>query len=173
MTLSSRVGGPLASIRAETTSLLQLFRMWPVKMEGVSDCWLLLTAWFRLISWASDELSSTTNFLTKGVVHFGAPSRQWSGDHEFESHTGWLLNERADEYAGLRCSAEGLELWSETQKYSIVMAASQTHRTGLRTTEQKTTAQRFSSKLIRYSLSTQVVQPTSVAPSLWWTFCIA
>ena len=45
---------------------------------------------------------------------------QWSGDlvlMKIKSHTGCLLNERADEYAELGRSAEGPELCSGPQKY--------------------------------------------------------
>jgi ribonuclease HI len=125
LTLSSRVGGPLASVRAEAASLLQLLRDVStkygrsVRLLIFIDCQVLLDI---LRKWG------THNFhpRPREVVHFDViyplllELRQWLGDlvlMKIKSHTGCLLNERADEYAELGRTAEGPELCPGPQKY--------------------------------------------------------
>ncbi len=122
MTLSVRMGGPLASVRAEATSLLQLLRDVAgqygrnIRLLIFIECLVLLDI---LRKWG------TYNFFPRPleVVHFDViyplqvllELRQWLGDlvlMKIKSHTGCLLNERADEYAELGRSAEGPELCS-------------------------------------------------------------
>ncbi len=119
------MGGPLASVRAEAASLLQLLRDVAgqcgrnIGLLIFIDCLVLLDI---LSQWG------TYNFHPRPqeVVHFDViyplllELRQWSGDlvlMKIKSHTGCLLNERADEYAELGRSAEGPELCSGPQKY--------------------------------------------------------
>ena len=127
MTLSLRVGGQLASVRAEAARLLQLLRDVSIKYGQSAlllifiDCQVLLDI---LCKWG------THNFhpRPKEVVHFDVTViyplllelRQWSGDLvlvKIKSHTGCLLNERADEYAELGRTAEGPEICPGPQKY--------------------------------------------------------
>ena len=103
------MGGPLASVRAEAASLLQLLRDVSIKygrslrLLVFIDCQVLLDI---LHKWG------THNFhpRPKEVVHFDViyplllELRQWSRDlvlMKVKSHTGCLLNERADEYDDL------------------------------------------------------------------------
>ncbi len=104
-----RVGGPLASVRAEAASLLQLLLDVAsqygrnVRLLIFIDCLVLLDI---LRKWG------TYNFHPRPqeVVHVDViyplllELRQWLGNlvlMKIKSHTGCLLNERADEYAEL------------------------------------------------------------------------
>ncbi len=124
MTLSLLVGGPLASVRAEAASLLQLLRdvadqYGNIRLLIFIDCLVLLDILRK---------RGTYNFHPRPqeVVHFDViyplllELRQWSGDlvlMKIKSHTSCLLNEGADEYAECGRSAEGPELCPGPQKY--------------------------------------------------------
>ena len=105
MILSSPVGGPLASIRSEAAGLLQLLRDIAtnhgrhVRLLVFIDCLVLLDILRR---WGTHNF----NPRPKEVVHFDViyplllELRQWIGDLvlvKVKSHSGCLLNERADE----------------------------------------------------------------------------
>ena len=109
MTLSLRVGGPLASVRAEAASLLQLLLDVAgqygrnVRLLIFMDCLVLLDI---LRKWG------TYNFHPRSqeVLHFDVvyplllELNQWSGDlvsMNITRHKGCLMNVRADEYAEL------------------------------------------------------------------------
>jgi ribonuclease HI len=102
-----RVGGPLASARAEAASLLQLLRDVlqrfgsQVHLLMFVDCLVvldILRKWRR-----SDFQPSPKEIVLFVVIHpLLHELRQWSGNLtlvKVKSHTGCLLNERADELA--------------------------------------------------------------------------
>lgn len=108
MTLLIRVGGPLATTRAEAASLLQLIRDVVGRSRGTSfnllifiDCLVVLDI---LIKWGLSDYYPRP----KEIVHFDViyqllvePSL-WSGTARLvkvKSHSGCLLNERAGEEA--------------------------------------------------------------------------
>ena len=108
MTLLIRVGGPLATTRAEAASLLQLIRDVVGRSRGTSfnllifiDCLVVLNI---LIKWGLSDYYPRP----KEIVHFDViyqllvePSL-WSGTARLvkvKSHSGCLLNERAGEEA--------------------------------------------------------------------------
>ena len=96
-----RVGGPLASVRADADSLLQLLRDVSIKygrsvrLLSFIDCQVLLDI---LRKWGTHSFHPRP----KEVVHFDViyplllELRQWLGDlvlMKIKSHTGCLLNE--------------------------------------------------------------------------------
>jgi ribonuclease HI len=114
MIFSARVGGPLASARAEAASLLQLFQDvlqsydHQAHLQIFVDCLVVLEI---LSKWGSSyfhpgpkEIVNFAFILT--LLH---ELRQWSGNValvKVKSHTGCLLNERADEQAELGRTTE-------------------------------------------------------------------
>ena len=125
MVFSARVGGPLSTARAEAASLLQL--LLDVKQQHghqthllvFVDCLVVLDILQR---WGRSDFHPGP----KEIVHFAVirpllyELRQWSGTVtlvKIKSHTGCLLNERADEQAGLGRIAEGPEICPGPQKY--------------------------------------------------------
>jgi ribonuclease HI len=125
MVLSVRVGGPLASARAEAASLLQLLRDvrsrygHHVNLLIFVDCLVILDI---LRKWGRSEFHPGP----RDVIHFDILSplidelRQWVGNIRLlkvKSHSGCLLNERADELAELGRGAEGPEICPGPQKY--------------------------------------------------------
>jgi len=125
MVLSARVGGPIASVRAEAASLLWLVQDVgqrfgrQVDLLVFVDCLVLLEI---LKKWG------TSNFhpRPREIVHFDIirslliELRQWQGNImlvKVKSHTGCLLNERADEQAELGRDAEGPEICPGPQKF--------------------------------------------------------
>ena len=122
---SASVGGPLATVRAEAASLLQLLR--DVRMRKghqvnlliFVDCLVVLDI---LRKWGRADFHPGP----KEVVHFDVirqllqELRQWSGNVtlvKVKSHTGCLMNERADEQAELGRMAEGPDICPGPQKY--------------------------------------------------------
>ena len=125
MIFSARVGGPLASARAEAASLLQLLLDvrqrygHHVHLLIFVDCLVVLDI---LRKWGHSDFYPGP----KEVIHFTvirpliSELRQWAGNItllKVKSHTGCLLNERADELAELGRTAEGPELCPGPQKY--------------------------------------------------------
>ena len=125
MVFSARVGGPLASARAEAASLLQL--LLDVKQRYgrhthlliFVDCLVILDI---LRKWGRSDFHPGP----KEVIHFTvigpliAELRQWTGNItllKVKSHTGCLLNERADELAELGRTVAGPEICPGPQKY--------------------------------------------------------
>ena len=121
----ARVGGPLASARAEAASLLQLLRDVGgrcgrhVHLLIFVDCLVILDI---LRKWGRSEFHPDP----KEIIHFTViyplieELRQWTGNitlFKVKSHTGCLLNERADEQAELGRTAEGPEICPGPQKY--------------------------------------------------------
>jgi len=121
----ARVGGPLASARAEAASLLQLLRDVGgrygrhVHLLIFVDCLVILDI---LRKWGRSEFHPDP----KEIIHFTViyplieELRQWTGNitlFKVKSHTGCLLNERADEQAELGRAAEGPEICPGPQKY--------------------------------------------------------
>ncbi len=111
----ARVGGPLASARAEAAGLLQLLRDVRQRYSNQDhllifvDCLVVLD-----IIWKWGR-----NPSPKEVVHFAViypllqELRQWLGRVtlvKVKSHTGCLLNQRADELAELGRQAENPEI---------------------------------------------------------------
>jgi ribonuclease HI len=122
--LSAPVGGPLASVRAEAASLLQLLRdvagshgrHTPVLI--FVDCLVLLNI---LSKWGRHDFHPNP----KEVVHFDIifplleELRQWRGQitlMKIKSHAGCLMNERADEQAEDGRKADHPELCPGPQK---------------------------------------------------------
>ena len=125
MTFCARVGGPLASARAEAASLLQLLRdvrqryTHQVHLLIFVDCLVVLDI---LMKWGRSDFHPGP----KEIVHFAVirpllhELRQWRGNVtlvKVKSHTGCLLNERADEQAELGRMAEEPEICPGPQKY--------------------------------------------------------
>ena len=125
MVFSARVGGPLASARAEAASLLQLLLDvrqrygHHVHLLIFVDCLVVLDI---LRKWGRSDFHPGP----KEVIHFTVirplieELRQWAGNItllKVKSHTGCLLNERADELAELGRTAEGPEICPGPQKY--------------------------------------------------------
>ena len=125
MTFHARVGGPLATTRAEAASMLKLLQ--DVRMSrghGVNilvfvDCLVVLDI---LSKWGRTDFYPDP----KEVVHFDVirhllmELRQWSGNVtlvKIKSHTGCLMNERADAQAELGRKATGPEICPGPQKY--------------------------------------------------------
>jgi ribonuclease HI len=121
----ARVGGPLASARAEAASLLQILRDVKgkygrhVHLLIFVDCLVILDI---LRKWGRSEFHPDP----KEIIHFTViyplieELRQWTGNItllKVKSHTGCLLNERADELAERGCAAEGPEICPGPQKY--------------------------------------------------------
>ncbi len=115
MITSSPVGGPLAFIRSEAAGLLQLLRDIAtaygrhVRLLVFLDCLVLLNI---LLKWGTHKF----NPQPKEVVHFDVmyplllELQKWTGDImlvKVKSHSGCLLNERADELADLETTADG------------------------------------------------------------------
>jgi ribonuclease HI len=116
----ARVGGPLASARAEAASLHQLLRDVRQRYSNhvhllifqVVDCLVILDI---IRKWGRYDFHRSP----KEVVHFAViypllqELRQWLGKVtliKVKSHTGCLLNERADELAELGRQAENPEI---------------------------------------------------------------
>ena len=152
--MSSWVGGPLASVRDEAASLLQFLRDVSIKygrsvrLLTFIVCQVLLDILDILRKWG------THNFhpRPKEVVHFDViyplllELRQWSGDlvlMKIKSHTGCLRNERADEYADPRSNGRRPRTLSRPSEVWLLMAAGQTHCSGLCPAESEIAAQGF------------------------------
>ena len=125
LTFFARVGGPLASARAEAASLLQLLKDvrtrdgHHVHLLIIVDCLVILDI---LRKWGRSDFHPGP----KEIIHFSVVRplieelRQWTGNItllKVKSHTGCLLNERADELAELGRTAEGPEICPGPQKY--------------------------------------------------------
>jgi ribonuclease HI len=121
----ARVGGPLASARAEAASLLQLLR--DVRQRYSSGVHLLIFVDCLIIldiirKWGhSDFHPSPREIVHVAVIYLLLQElRKWIGKVtlvKVKSHTGCLLNERADELAELRRQAEAPEICPRPQKY--------------------------------------------------------
>ena len=128
MTLSIRVGGPLATTRAEAASLLQLVR----DVGATSTCRICLLVFVDclvVLEILSKWGRSDYNPRPKEIVHFDVIGqllielRKWSGSIRLvkvKSHSGCLLNERADEEAEKGRAAEGPELCPGPNKYGAL-----------------------------------------------------
>jgi ribonuclease HI len=128
MTLSIRVGGPLSTTRAEAASLLRLVR----DVGSTSTCRICLLVFVDcmvvleiLSKWGRWDYHPRP----KEIVHFDVISqllvelRKWPGSVKLvkvKSHSGCLLNERADEEAERGRAAEGPELCQGPQKYGAL-----------------------------------------------------
>ena len=125
MTFHARVGGPLASTRAEAASLLQLLGDVRQRYNHRAhllifvDCLVVLDI---LRKWGRGDFHPGP----KEIVHFAVirplldELRKWDGSVtlvKVKSHTGCLLNERADEQAELGRSDDGPEICPGPQKY--------------------------------------------------------
>ena len=121
--LAVRVGGPLSSLRAEAAGLLQLLcslrTSHPAPLLVFVDSLVLLNI---LQNWGTANFNPEPN----DVVHFDVilplleVLRQWPHPVRLvkvKSHTGCLLNERADELAELGRQAENPEICPGPQKY--------------------------------------------------------
>ena len=128
MTLSVRVGGPLSTTRAEAASLLRLVRdvgntsTCRICLLVFVDCMLVLEILSKRGRWDYHP-------RPKEIVHFDVISqllvelRKWPGSIKLvkvKSHSGCLLNERADEEAERGRAAEGPELCPGPQKYGAL-----------------------------------------------------
>jgi len=128
MTLSIRVGGPLATTRAEAASMLRLVR--DIRQTNTNrinllvfvDCLVVLDI---LRKWGRCDYHPRP----KDVVHFDViwqllvELRKWSGQIrlvKIKSHSGCLLYERADEEAERGRTAEGSELCPGPPKYGAL-----------------------------------------------------
>ncbi len=123
----ARVGCPIASARAEAASLLQLLqdvRQWysnQVHLLIFVDCLVVLDI---IRKWGRSDFHPSP----REVVHFAViyplleELRQWLGRVtlvKVKSHTGCLLNERADELAELGRQAENPEIRPGPKKYGF------------------------------------------------------
>jgi ribonuclease HI len=123
----AKVGGPLASARAEAASLLQLLRdvrqlySNQVHLLIFVDCLVVLDI---IRKWGRSDFHPSP----KEVVHFAIiypllqELRQWLGRVtlvKVKSHTGCLLNECADELAELGRQAENPEICPGPPKYFL------------------------------------------------------
>ena len=128
MTLSIRVGGPLSTTRAEAASLLQLVR----DLGNTSTCRICLLVFVDCLV-VLEILSKWGRWdyhpRPKEIVHFDVISqllvelRKWPGSIKLvkvKSHSGCLLNERADEEAERGRTTEGPELCPGPQKYGAL-----------------------------------------------------
>ena len=130
---SACVGGPLSTLRAEAASLLQLL----IDLRGRSstpllvfvDCLVLLDILQR---WGQASFHPHPT----DVVHFDIifslldELRRWLGPlrlMKVKSHTGCLLNERADECAERGCSTELPEICPGPRKYGSVWLGVRPH----------------------------------------------
>jgi ribonuclease HI len=127
LSFSARVGGPLASTTAEAASmpvfqLLRDVRHWysnRVHLLIFVDCLVVLDI---IRKWGRSDFHPSP----KEAVHFAVfypllqELRRWIGKVtlvKVKSHTGCLLNERADELAELGRQLETLEICPGPQKY--------------------------------------------------------
>ena len=125
LTFFARVGGPLATTRAEAASLLQLLLdvrasdNHNVNLLVFVDCLVVLDI---LSKWGRNDFYPEP----KEIVHFDVICpllhvlRHWTGNVtlvKIKSHTGCLMNERADELAELGRKTEGPEICPGPQKY--------------------------------------------------------
>ena len=125
LTFHARVGGPLASARAEAASLLQLLK--DVRLRYIRQVHLLIFVDCPVIldilrKWGRSDYHPGP----KEIIHFTVlrplleELRQWRGTVtlvKVKSHTGCLLNELADEQAELGRANEGSEISPGPQKY--------------------------------------------------------
>ena len=122
---SAPVGGPLASIRPEAASLLQILRDLAANYDSriplliFVGCLVLLDI---LRKWGRHDFHPNP----KDVVHFDIISplltelSQWPGKKtlvKIKCHTGCLMNERADELAEIGRMVDMPELCPGPQKY--------------------------------------------------------
>jgi hypothetical protein len=135
---SAPVGGPLASIRPEAASLLQILLNVAANYDSRTpllifvDCLVLLDI---LNKWGRQDFHPNP----KDVVHFDIITplltelRQWPGQItlvKIKSHSGCLMNELADELADKGKTADQPELCPGPQKYgSFWLRIKQTVRT--------------------------------------------
>ena len=128
MTLSIRVGGPLSTTRAEAASLLQLLkdvgrsRVTSFNLLIFVDCLVVLDI---LSKWGRCDY----NPRPREIVHFDViyqllvELRRWPGKVKLvkvKSHSGCLLNERADEEAERGRTDDKPELYPGPQKYGAL-----------------------------------------------------
>ena len=125
LTFHARVGGPLASARAEAASLLQLLK--DVRLRYIRRVHLLIFVDCLVIldimrKWGRSDYHPGS----KEIIHFTVlrplleELRQWCGTVtlvKVKSHTGCLLNELVDEQAELGRANEESEICPGPQKY--------------------------------------------------------
>ncbi len=124
--LSVRVGGPLYTLRAEAADLLQLLTCLSEKQQGqllvFIDSLVLLDILHKLGK-------ASINPLPNDILYFDVifpllnVLRQWQYPVRLvkvKSHTGCLMNERADEQAELGHSETVREVCSAPQKYGSI-----------------------------------------------------
>ena len=130
---SACVGGPLSTLRAEAASLLQLLLDLrgrpPTPLLVFIDCLVLLVILQR---WGQASFHPQPS----DVVHFDIifplldELRRWLGPLRLvkvKSHTGCLLNERADEYAEHGCREETPEICPGPRKLGSVWLGVRPH----------------------------------------------
>ena len=126
--LSSPVGGPLASVRAEAVALLCLLQeilersMVPSRLTVFIDCLgllQLLSRWGRADFWPGPQ----------DIIHFDVLLpllrllRSWIAEVilvKIKSHSGCYHNDRADECASLGCESDSPQLFPGPQKYGTL-----------------------------------------------------
>ena len=129
LVLSTPVGGPLASLRAEAVGLLLLLRKAKIRFSGAVpllifiDCLallLILKKWGRSDFWPDP----------REVIHFDVifpllqELRQWTQQLtlvKVKSHSGCQLNEMADELADMGCASEEEPVCPGPQKYGSLL----------------------------------------------------
>ena len=129
MTLSIRVGGPLATTRAEAASLLQLIRdvgrsrVTSFNLLVFVDCLVvldILTKWGRCDYYPRPKEIVHFNVIYQLLVEL----RRWPGQVRLvkvKSHSGCLLNERADEEAERGRTGSQPEICPGPQKYGALL----------------------------------------------------
>ena len=128
MTYSASVGGPLAPLRAEAASLLQLLRRVRERFPDHADllvfidCLVLLDI---LLKWGRSDFQPQP----RDVVHFDilvpllTELRSWPGTAllvKVKSHAGCLQNERADALADLGTVSEEEPIFPGPSKYGTL-----------------------------------------------------
>ena len=129
LVLSTPVGGPLASLRAEAVGLLHLLRKAKIRFSGAVpllifiDCLallMILKKWGRSDFWPDP----------REVIHFDVifpllqELRQWTQQLtlvKVKSHSGCQLNEMADELADMGCASEEEPVCPGPQKYGSLL----------------------------------------------------
>ena len=130
--LAVRVGGPLSSLRAEAAGLLQLLilrKTHPAPLLVFVDSLVMLNI---LQHWGKADFNPDPN----DVVHFDVilplleALRQWPHPvrlMKVKSHTGCLLNERADEQAELGYDDTAQEICPAPQKFGSLALRTRQH----------------------------------------------
>ena len=131
--LAVRVGGPLSTLRAEAAGLLQLLARLSEKQQApllvFIDSLVLLDI---LQKWGKASFNPRPNDILHFDVIFPLLNvlRQWQYPVRLvkvKSHTGCLMNERADEQAELGYSETAQEVCSAPQKYGSLWLKVQPH----------------------------------------------